>query len=41
MKDLDKGQGSGLSRGSDAKVMPSMLEVLKDLNQVKLRSVER
>ncbi|XP_056261613.1 mitochondrial fission regulator 2 [Seriola aureovittata] len=44
-KDLDKGQlklqGSSLSEGSDVKGMPSMLEVLKDLNQVKLRSVQR
>ncbi|XP_045916452.1 mitochondrial fission regulator 2 isoform X2 [Micropterus dolomieu] len=34
-KDLDKGQGL------EVKGIPSMLDVLKDLNQVKLRSVER
>ncbi len=44
-KDLDKGQlkpqDSGLSRGPEVKGIPSMMDVLKDLNQVKLRSVER
>ncbi|XP_044025789.1 mitochondrial fission regulator 2 [Siniperca chuatsi] len=40
-KDLNKGQDWGLSRGSGVKGIPSMLDVLKDLNQVKLRSVER
>lgn len=44
-KDSGKGrfkpQDSALSRGSEPKGMPSMLDVLKDLNQVKLRSVER
>lgn len=42
-KDPDKvvGQDSVLKRGPDVKGMPSMLVVLKDLNQVKLRSVER
>ncbi|KAM4522763.1 mitochondrial fission regulator 2 [Odontesthes bonariensis] len=41
----DKGplgpQNSGLCRGSENRGIPSMLDVLKDLNQVKLRSVER
>ncbi|KAM9338858.1 mitochondrial fission regulator 2 [Symphorus nematophorus] len=36
-----KHQDSGLGRGSEVKGIPSMLDVLKDLNQVKLRSVER
>lgn len=42
-KDPDKvmGQDSVLKRGPDVKGMPSMLVVLKDLKQVKLRSVER
>lgn len=35
------GRDSVLKRGPDVKGMPSMLVVLKDLNQVKLRSVER
>ncbi|XP_020494510.2 mitochondrial fission regulator 2 [Labrus bergylta] len=37
-KELDKGQ---LRPQEDIKGMPSMLDVLKDLNHVKLRSVER
>ncbi|XP_028253393.1 mitochondrial fission regulator 2 [Parambassis ranga] len=45
-KDLDKGQlkpqNAGLkSKELTQKGLPSMLEVLKDLNQVKLRAVER
>ncbi|KAI3364365.1 hypothetical protein L3Q82_011162, partial [Scortum barcoo] len=36
-----KDKDSGLSSGSEVKGIPSMLDVLKDLNQVKLRSVER
>ncbi|XP_071775126.2 mitochondrial fission regulator 2 [Centroberyx gerrardi] len=36
-----KPQDSGQTRGSQAKGIPSMLDVLKDLNQVKLRTVER
>ncbi|KAF0023462.1 hypothetical protein F2P81_024092 [Scophthalmus maximus] len=36
-----KSEGSGLTSGSEAKGIPSMLDVLKDLNQVKLRSVDR
>ncbi|KAM9704397.1 LOW QUALITY PROTEIN: mitochondrial fission regulator 2 [Menidia menidia] len=36
-----RGQNSELCRGSENKGIPSMLDVLKDLNQVKLRSVER
>nr|XP_046228653.1 mitochondrial fission regulator 2 [Scatophagus argus]XP_046228654.1 mitochondrial fission regulator 2 [Scatophagus argus] len=34
-------QDSDLSRGSEVKGIPSMLHVLKDLSQVKLRSVKR
>lgn len=34
-------QEQGLTKGSGVKGIPSMLDVLKDLNQVKLRSVER
>lgn len=41
----DKGhlhvQHSGLSKNMDNKLIPSMLDVLRDLNQVKLRSVQR
>ncbi|XP_029352669.1 mitochondrial fission regulator 2 [Echeneis naucrates] len=40
-KDFDNGQLKSQDSGSVNKGMPSMLEVLKDLNQVKLRSVER
>ncbi|KAK2856321.1 hypothetical protein Q5P01_005056 [Channa striata] len=44
-KDLDKAQlklqDSGLSRGLRDKGIPFMPDVLKDLNKVKLRSVER
>ncbi|XP_069014441.1 mitochondrial fission regulator 2 [Embiotoca jacksoni] len=44
-KNLDKGQrrpqDSGLSKGSGSKGIPSMMDVLKDLNHIKLRSVER
>ncbi|XP_047429600.1 mitochondrial fission regulator 2 [Mugil cephalus] len=39
-KGLDKGQLRP-QEGTEKKGMPSMLDVLKDLNQVKLRSVER
>ncbi|XP_005914392.1 mitochondrial fission regulator 2 [Haplochromis burtoni] len=38
-KDLDKGHQR--TKGSENKGMPSMLDVLKDLNHVKLRSVKR
>ncbi|KAM7368005.1 hypothetical protein PAMP_014261 [Pampus punctatissimus] len=45
VKDLDQGhlkpQGSDSGGGSEVKGIPSMLDVLKDLNKVKLRSVER
>ncbi|MED6253770.1 hypothetical protein ATANTOWER_000897 [Ataeniobius toweri] len=34
-------QHSGLSRNMENRQVPSMLDVLRDLNQVKLRSVER
>ncbi|KAM4712884.1 mitochondrial fission regulator 2 [Anableps anableps] len=34
-------QHSGLSKNMENKLIPSMLDVLRDLNQVKLRSVER
>lgn len=40
-KNLEKSQDSGFGRGSEVKGIPSMLDVLKNLNQVKLRSVER
>ncbi|XP_073349261.1 mitochondrial fission regulator 2 [Pagrus major] len=40
-KGLDKGQLKPQESGLEVKGMPSMLDVLKDLNQVKLRSVER
>lgn len=40
-KDRLKPQDSGPLRGSEVKGLPSMLDVLKDLNQVKLRSVKR
>lgn len=36
-----KDKDSSHSSGSEVKGLPSMLDVLKDLNQVKLRSVER
>ncbi|XP_017282766.1 mitochondrial fission regulator 2 [Kryptolebias marmoratus] len=38
--ETDSGQ-PGLSRETNNKAIPSMLDVLKDLNQVKLRSVQR
>ncbi|XP_014885246.1 mitochondrial fission regulator 2 isoform X2 [Poecilia latipinna] len=34
-------QHSGLSKNMENKLIPSMLDVLRDLNQVKLRSVQR
>lgn len=34
-------QHSGLSKNLENKLIPSMLDVLRDLNQVKLRSVQR
>lgn len=44
-KDVDDGplklQSPGVGGGPEVKGLPSMLDVLKDLNQVKLRSVER
>ncbi|XP_040920481.1 mitochondrial fission regulator 2 [Toxotes jaculatrix] len=40
-KDQLKPQGASLSTGLEVKQVPSMLDVLKDLNNVKLRSVER
>lgn len=44
-KDLEKGQiklqDSDIIGGSENKGIPTMLDVLKDLNQVKLRSVKR
>lgn len=40
-KGQPKPQVSVLNKGSEIKGIPSMLDVLKDLNQVKLRSVER